>query len=124
MALTCASKLLGEMVIGGTKCSKIFFHVKSHPDFNVDPFLAHVQSKSITACDAGSGDEQTAGFKGKHEDKQRINYKKEGDGLLTYTLCEIGYTYAFYLWYMQPPRHYIQQCCSAVLLFCCSAFHT
>ncbi len=96
MALTCASKLLGEMVIGGTKCSKIFFHVKSHPDFNVDPLLAHVQSQSITACDAGSGDEQTAGFKGKHEDKQRINYKKEGDGLLTDTLCEIGYTYAFY----------------------------
>jgi hypothetical protein len=91
---------------------------QTHPYFKVDPFLAHVQNKSIKAWDVGqniSGDKQTTGFKGKHEDKQRINCKKEGGGLLAETLCESGYTYTFYLWNMQPPRHYIQRGCSAVL---------
>jgi len=43
-----------------------------------------------------SVDEQTNGFKGKHADKLRINYKKEGDGFQCDALCNDGYTYSFY----------------------------
>jgi len=57
----------------------------SHPNWKVDPFLAWVQAISKEAWDVGShlsGYEQTIGLKGNHADKQRISYKKEGDGLL------------------------------------------
>ncbi len=33
---------------------------------------------------------------GKHEDKQRINYKDEGDGFLVDSVAESGYTYCFF----------------------------
>jgi len=43
-----------------------------------------------------SCDEQTIGFQGRHQDKQRISYKKEGDGFQADCICENGYTYTFY----------------------------
>ena len=90
---------------------------KTHPNFKVDPFLAHIQSVSMEAWDMGrniSCDEQTIGFKGNHADKQRISYKKEGDGFLADTLCESGYTYTIYLRNMPPPKHYVDKGCSAL----------
>jgi len=53
-----------------------------------------------------SVDEQTNGFKGKHADKLRINYKKEGDGFQCDALCNDGYTYSFYFWNEPPPSKY------------------
>ena len=61
-----------------------------------------------------SADEQTIGFKGQHQDKQRISYKREGDGFLADTLCESGFTYTFYFRNMPPPKHYISKGCSAL----------
>jgi hypothetical protein len=52
----------------------------------------------MDAWDVGSHvscDEQTIGFQGWHQDKLRINYKKEGDGFQADTICESGYTYGF-----------------------------
>ena len=38
-----------------------------------------------------SVDEMTMRFKGKHRDKLRITYKKEGDGFQADALCDDGY---------------------------------
>ena len=49
----------------------------AHPNLKIDPFLAWIQTVSMAAWDLGkevSGDEQTIGFKGNHQDKQPINY--------------------------------------------------
>ena len=53
--------------------------------------------------------EQTVGFKGNHADKQRISYKREGDGFLIDTLCEDGYMYTIYARNMPAPKKYIDR---------------
>ena len=40
--------------------------------------------------------EQTMGFKGKHADKLRIAYKKEGDGFQCDCIAEDSYTFTLY----------------------------
>ena len=38
------------------------------------------------------------GFRGKHQHKQRITFKKTGDGFLVYALCDsAGYVFAFFV---------------------------
>jgi hypothetical protein len=72
---------------------------KTHPNHKIDNFLSHVNRVSMEAWDMGrsvSCDEQTIGFQGRHQDKQRISYKKEGDGFQADCICENGYTYTFY----------------------------
>ena len=54
-----------------------------------------------------SCDEQTIGFKGNHSDKQRISYKKEGDGFLADAILQDGYTYTFYMQNMPVPKNYV-----------------
>ena len=71
----------------------------THPNWKVHPFLKHMKKVSQEAVVLGrnlSCDEQTIGFQGNHRDKQRITYKKEGDGFLADTICSDGYTYAFH----------------------------
>jgi hypothetical protein len=85
---------------------------KTHPNHKVDPFLHWMQTVSIDAWDFGefgSCDEQCIGFTGNHKDKQRINYKKEGDGFLADSICEEGYTYAFFFRNQPAPAHYLNQ---------------
>jgi hypothetical protein len=56
---------------------------KTHPNHKVDEFLLHIRKVSMEAWKVGrsfSVDEQTIGFQGQHADKQRITYKREGDG--------------------------------------------
>lgn len=43
-----------------------------------------------------SCDEQDIGFQGQHKDKQRITFKKVGDGVLLDAICADAYTYSFY----------------------------
>jgi hypothetical protein len=90
---------------------------KTHPNFKVDLFLTHMQKVSIEAWDCGqhlSGDEQTIGFKGNHCDKQRVSYKREGDGFLADAICDSGYTYTFYFRNVPAPKQYIDRKCSAL----------
>ena len=87
----------------------------THPNWKMDPFLAWIQTLLISAWDMGhklSCDEQTIGFKGNHADKQRISYKKEGDGFLADALLEDGYTDSFYFQNMPAPKKYIDRKCS------------
>jgi hypothetical protein len=72
---------------------------KTHPNHKIDDFLSYVNGISMEVWDVGkhlSCDEQTIGFQGRHQDKQRISYKKEGDGFQAYCICENGYMYLFY----------------------------
>ena len=72
---------------------------ETHPNWKVQPLLKHMLDVSKKAMVMGrnlSVDEQTIGFQGRHKDKQRITYKKEGDGFLADTICGDGYTFAFY----------------------------
>jgi hypothetical protein len=78
----------------------------------VDPFLGWIQTVSMAAWDLGkeiSRDEQIIGFKGNHQDKQHISYKREGDGFLTDAISEDGYTYSFYFRSMPAPKKFIQK---------------
>jgi hypothetical protein len=66
----------------------------------------------MAAWDLGkeiSRDEQIIGFKGNHQDKQHISYKREGDGFLTDAISEDGYTYSFYFRSMPAPKKFIQK---------------
>ena len=69
------------------------------PNWKIHPFLKHILQASKEAVFMGrdlSCDEQTIGYQGNHRDKQRITYKKEGDGFLADTICGEGYTYSFH----------------------------
>jgi len=88
---------------------------KTHPNHKVDNFLGHVNRVSMDAWDIGrhvSCDEQTIGFQGQHQDKQRINYKKEGDGFQADCICEKGFTYTFYYRNVSAPKKYLKRKCS------------
>jgi hypothetical protein len=92
---------------------------KTHPNWKVDPFIAHIMVVAMHAWVLGrniSCDKQTIGFNGNHADKRRINYKKEGDGFQADTICEDGYTYSIYFHNMPPPAQYIAKKCSALFL--------
>ena len=72
---------------------------KQRPLFKIEPILKHAMSVSKEAVVLGknlSCDEQTISFQGRHKDKLRINYKKEGDGFQADTICCDGYTFTFY----------------------------
>ena len=51
-------------------------------------------------------DEQTTGFQGRHPNKLRITYKKEGDGFQCDALCDYDYTFTFYFPQEPPPVEY------------------
>ena len=89
------------------------------PNWKVHPFLKHILQVSKEAVFMGrdlSCDEQTIGFQGNHRDKQRITYKKEGDGFLADTICGDGYTFSF---------HFRHQSASKKIMdtFKCSPLH-
>ena len=45
-----------------------------------------------------SFDEKFIGFKGIHVDKMIISYNNNGGVFQAGVLCDLGYTYAFFLW--------------------------
>ena len=53
-----------------------------------------------------SVDEMTMRFKGKHVDKLRITYKKEGDGFQCDALCQDGYCYSFFFRNEPAPKEF------------------
>lgn len=61
---------------------------KIAPNHKIDPMLLQMTSAFDEAWDVGSyiaGDEQDAGFKGKHPDKARVTFKKEDNGVLIHS---------------------------------------
>jgi hypothetical protein len=56
-----------------------------------------------------SCDEQDIGFTGRHQDKQQVNDKDEGDGFSTDLFCQDEYTYSFYFHNMPAPKKYIDE---------------
>ena len=71
----------------------------THPNWKIHPFLKHILNVSKEAVFLGrnlSCNEQTVAFQGNHKDKQRITYKREGDGFLADCICSDGYTYSFH----------------------------
>ena len=79
----------------------------THPNWKIHPFLKHILNVSKEAVFLGrnlSCDEQTVGFQGNHKDKQRITYKKEGDGFLADCICSDGYTYSFHFRHQAASR--------------------
>ena len=84
----------------------------SHPNWKVHPLLKHMLKVSQAAVFMGknlSCDEQTVGFQGNHRDKQRITYKKEGDGFLADCICSNGYTYAFHFRHQKASEALIKE---------------
>ena len=91
----------------------------THPNHKVSPLLKHMMKVSKEAVFLGqhlSCDEQTIGFQGHHKDKQRITYKKEGDGFLADCICSDGYTYTFFFRHQPPSQKIIHE-------FKCSPLH-
>ena len=69
----------------------------THPNWKIDPVLKHMMKVSKDAIKLGKSisiDEQDIGFQGQHKDKQRISYKRVGDGFLVDALCADGYTFS------------------------------
>jgi hypothetical protein len=104
------------------KMWKLFFGVqdprkatpskKTHPNWKIDPFLAWMQNVFRVAWNFGrhgSCDKQDVGFTDRHEDKQRVNYKDEGDGFLFDSIAEAGYTFCFFFCNRPTPSHYLRQ---------------
>ena len=54
-----------------------------------------------------SVDEMDISFQGQHKDKQRVTYKKGGDGFLVDALWAEGYTYSWYFRNQLAPRKWI-----------------
>ena len=80
---------------------------KYAPNHKVDPLLLHMLRTFKECWAAGpfiAGDKQDAGFKGRHPDKQRVTFMKEGDGFLIDALADDGFTLTFYFRNMPAPR--------------------
>jgi hypothetical protein len=72
---------------------------KADPNYKINPIIKQMVHVSLKAMIVGkyiSVDEQTISFKGRHADKLRITYKKEGDGFQCDALCADGYTFTVY----------------------------
>ena len=79
----------------------------THPNWKIDPVLKHMMRVSKEAMILGKSisiDEQDIGFQGQHKDKQRISYKRVGDGFLVDALCADGYTFSWYFRNQAAPK--------------------
>jgi len=98
---------------------------KTHPNFKVDEYLRHLQRIFRYAWKPGrdvSGDEQTMGFQGRHTDKIRITYKKEGDGFQCDCICDDGYTFTFYFRNQPAPKKWLDKGYSPLHARCMALF--
>ena len=71
----------------------------THPNWKIDPLLKHMRRVSQDAIHIGrdiSIDAQIIDFQGRHNDKQRVTFKKMGSGFLIGALCADGYTFEWY----------------------------
>ena len=79
----------------------------THPNWKIDPLLKHMRRVSQDSIHIGSYiliDEQDICFQGRHKDKQRVTFKKAGDGFLVDALCAYGYTSVWYFRNQLSPK--------------------
>ena len=84
----------------------------THPKWKIDAVLKHMMRVSKDAIKLGKSisiDEQDIGFQGQHKDKQRISYKRVGDGFLVDALCADGYTFSWYFHNQTAPKMWTSQ---------------
>ena len=84
---------------------------ETNPNFKVEPIIKHKIKISKRAVFLGANlscDEQTIGFQGKHKDKQRITYKREGDGFLADCICSDGYTFTFFFRHVKASEKFLK----------------
>ena len=84
----------------------------THPNWKIDPLLKQLLRVSKECIFIGKKiaiDEQDIGFQGRHKDKQRVTFKKVGDGFLLDALCSDGYTYNFYFRNQPAPQKWIDK---------------
>jgi hypothetical protein len=70
------------------------------PLFKVLPWIKWIRYVGPDAWELGVNiaiDEMTIGFQGRHVDKLRISYKKEGDGFQCDALCDDGFCFQYLL---------------------------
>ena len=84
---------------------------KKQPNWKVKPLLDHLRKKFREGICLGENislDEMTISFKGKHQDKLRINYKRAGDGFQCDAICEDGYCFDFIFRNEHPSPKYAE----------------
>ena len=84
----------------------------THPNWKIHPCLRHMMAVSKQAIFIGqdiSIDEQDISFQGRHKDKQRVTYKRAGDGFLVDALCSDGYTYSWYFRNEPAPKSWLDK---------------
>ena len=69
--------------------------------------MMRVAKYGIHISQSISVDEMDIIFQGRHKNKQRVTYKKVGDGFLVDALCAEGYTYSWYFRNQLAPRNWI-----------------
>ena len=72
----------------------------------------------------GSAGKQTIGFQGCYADKQKIKFKREGDGFIADFLCNNSFTYSFHFRNIPPPQKYLHLKLSATHSRELGLFHT
>ena len=85
---------------------------KLDPNYKINPLtkqLIHMSKKVMIMGKWISVDEQTISFKGRHVDKLRINYKKEGDGFQCNTIYTDGYTFSVYFRNVASPQQLLDK---------------
>ena len=85
---------------------------KQAPKHKADYFFSRIIQVSINALEPGSNlsfDDQDANFQLHQEDKQRVTFKRAGDGFLIDAVCEDGYTINFYPKNLPPPKKWIEK---------------
>ena len=82
------------------------------PNWKVRPLISWINYAGPLIYKPGrsvSVDEMTMRFKGKHRDKLRITYKKEGDGFQADALCDDGYTLQVHMQNDPAPKKYLKE---------------
>ena len=69
-----------------------------------------------------STDDPKMGFKGKHSDKLRITYKKEGNGFQCDCIADNGYTFKFYFRNQPAPKKWLDKGYSPLHSRCMALF--
>ena len=70
--------------------------LRQRSNFWPAPSLAQAAKVAPSISPSPSGGEMTMRFEGNHRDKLQITSKAEGDGFMTYALCDDDYCYQLY----------------------------